>query len=181
MNPLKNNSSTIPALNPKYIATNSRSTGPSGITLSYSKKALEDGLTLDHIEIRPLSYIGNQRADSGNDVVVLLEENEYDRYMGDEKRLIFKRNGNSTVFITGLVAAGRAVLYNDMRRLREVLSYLAMNEGLHLPEPGELERILEEDRGKFAKTLLIYLPDIALKAEEIREFNENIIHLMKFV
>ena len=145
-----------------------------------SKEAFDSGWTHDLIEIKPFSYIQNLRSDETHDIVVLIEQAESELYRGNEARLIFSREGDHPVMINGLVAAGRAVLYKEMDKLRDIIMALSGRDDLKLPGSDELARYLEEDKEMFAKLLAIVLPPMGIASKEIDELNRNIIHLMQF-
>jgi hypothetical protein len=145
-----------------------------------SKDAFKAGHTKDQIEIMPLSYIQNVKSNFSSSCVVLLEKSEADLYRGGEKRLVFEREGDSPVMVNGLVAAGRAVLYNDMERLGAILSRLSSDENIKLPGSVELERLVNEDRKKFADFLTITLPAISILGKEMGELNRNMLKVMQY-
>lgn len=146
-----------------------------------SEEAFESGWTNDLIEIKSFSYIQNLRSDKDSDVVVLLEETESTLYERNEKHLTFKREGDSPVLINGIVAAARAVLYEDAGKLRQILTTLSGNSGLDLPDVAEIEKCLrEKDHKRLARLLAITLPAIKVLSKEIHELNQNIIHLLQF-
>ena len=146
-----------------------------------SGRAYKYGQTKDIIEIQPLSYIQNVRSDEKTDVVILLEESEASRYQGKEARLAFGvSDQDSPVLLNGLVAAGRAVLYNDMEKLKTILRYLSKDQSISFPVDDVLIEYLKSNREEFVRALRIILPRININADEIRELNKNIVYVMQF-
>jgi len=139
-----------------------------------SKAAFGAGYTNDLIEIRPFSYVQNVKTEDGSDAVVLLEKEESLLYRGTQKRLIFSREGDSPVLLNGLIAAGRAVLYNDMSRLKTILARLGGIDEKELPPAEELERLLAQDRDAFARTLVTAFPAIRVQTKDLPDLNDNI-------
>ncbi|MDD5488582.1 MAG: HEAT repeat domain-containing protein [Candidatus Omnitrophica bacterium] len=145
-----------------------------------SRKAYDNGFTRDLVEIKPLSYLHNQHSDENTDIVMLLEKEDTLMFSTREKHLVFERNAASPVLINGLVAAGRAVLYNDLNALRNIIALLSGMDADDLPSATELGRYMENNREEFARALTITLPGISLASRDIEELNRNLMHLLQF-
>ena len=147
-----------------------------------SARAVKAGYTREQIEIKPLSYIQNAKPEAGIEVAVLLTETDGTLYKGNGKKLIFGRDGNSPVYINGLVAAGRALLNRDAVKLMRVLTLLAGPEGMN---PGMRVGLMQEyiDAGnieEIAKCLKIRLPALGIASKDINVFNRMLLETMQY-
>lgn len=147
-----------------------------------SRKAVDEGRTKEAIRICSYAELAALRSDASTDVVLIMDAAELASYTGDEARLAFSRSGDDPVLLNGLVAAGRAVLYGEMDLLREILEELSSDPGLVLPDAGELERLLRNDKGAFARRLTIALPAMSrFDGKEQEALNRVIMEVMQYV
>lgn len=146
-----------------------------------SRQAVEQGLTSDLIEIKPLSYIQKLRSTETDDYIIILEKNEAGQYRGEEAHLVFARTGEHPIFINGLVAAGRAVLYGEFASLHRILALLSDDRSLELPAVAELERLYRENRAAFSVRMpVITLPRIEALGRELDRINRQIAYCLQF-
>ena len=145
-----------------------------------SKDAVRDGRTSDSIEIRNFSYIQNIKPEDNTDVVIIFERKEAAIYDGELTHLSFEREENEPILINGLVIAGRAVLYEEFGKLREIFMLLSGRMNVELPDIKELGRCIKEDKKEFARILTIVLAEIIPGIVSIDTINRSIMAAMQF-
>lgn len=147
-----------------------------------SEKAVAQKRTNERIMICGFDEAAAMHSDGETEVVLVLEQGELARYTGTERRLSFERHGDGPVKINGLIAAGRALLYEDLARLRSILIELSGNPALALPAAERLAVLLQEGRtGDLARELFISLPaSVRFNNNELAELNEMIVAYIQF-
>ncbi|MFH1791420.1 MAG: hypothetical protein ABH885_05515 [Candidatus Omnitrophota bacterium] len=146
-----------------------------------SKEAFESGWSSELIEILPYDAVAQAQSDENFNVVLLLKSEEASMYAGNEQRLAFEVVGNGPVAINGIIAAGRAVLYSEMDRLRNILMLLSGGRSRNIPDASTLQRLLSGNSlAEFARLTLISLSELNVRIDRISDFNDNQLRLIKY-
>ncbi len=144
-----------------------------------SLKAVNAGRTDTLIQIRSCKELSVMRSDASTDVVLLLEKKEADMFENKEATLVFRRSGDSPVMINGLIAAGRACLFQEFGLLRDILKVLSANDHLSIPTEVELEAAYSGSREDFSRIIpVIDLPPVRSYMEVLEWFEG---HMMKYL